>query len=127
MRSLARRLGSAATAVSWHIKTKDELVRLGSDAIWFELGQPDLEATDWRTTETVPAVGMHETLTRHPWPGQAFDSRLMHGPGQVPPCRSGPRHLHKGRLHRRRRGPGSRHDPAGAPHGGAIEGTSISR
>ena len=83
MRSLAKRLGSAATAVYWHIKTKDELVRLAGDAIWYEIEQPDLDATDWRTAATVQAVGMHEMLTRHPWLGQAFGSHLMHGPGQA--------------------------------------------
>lgn len=83
MRSLARRLGSAATAVYWHIKTKDELVRLASDAAWQEVELPDLDATDWRTAATAQAAAMHAMLTRHPWLGQAFGSHLMHGPGQA--------------------------------------------
>lgn len=83
MRSLAKRLGSAATAVYWHIKTKDELVRLASDAIWYEIEQPDLDATGWRTAATLQATGMHAMLARHPWLGQAFGSHLMHGPGQA--------------------------------------------
>ncbi|WEO93336.1 TetR/AcrR family transcriptional regulator C-terminal domain-containing protein [Streptomyces sp. FXJ1.172] len=83
MRSLAKRLGSAATAVYWHINTKDELIRLAGDAIWYEIGQPDLDATGWRTAATIQATGMHAMLTRHPWLGQAFDSHLMHGPGQA--------------------------------------------
>ncbi|MEE4418320.1 MULTISPECIES: TetR/AcrR family transcriptional regulator [Streptomyces] len=83
MRSLAKRLGSAATAVYWHIKTKDELVRLASDAIWHEVELPDLDATDWRTAATAHATGMHAMLTRHPWLGQAFGSHLLHGPGQA--------------------------------------------
>ncbi|WP_030813818.1 TetR/AcrR family transcriptional regulator [Streptomyces sp. NRRL S-337] len=83
MRSLAKRLGSAATAVYWHIKTKDELVRLASDAVWHEVELPDLDATDWRTAATAHATGMHAMLTRHPWLGQAFGSHLLHGPGQA--------------------------------------------
>ncbi|MFF4214443.1 TetR/AcrR family transcriptional regulator [Streptomyces sp. NPDC001796] len=83
MRSLAKRLGSAATAVYWHIKTKDDLVRLASDAIWHEVELPDLDATDWRTAATAHASGMHAMLTRHPWLVQAFGSHLLHGPGQA--------------------------------------------
>ncbi|MET9761453.1 TetR/AcrR family transcriptional regulator [Streptomyces sp. NPDC006372] len=83
MRSLAKRLGSAATAVYWHIKTKDELVRLAGDAIWQEVEPPDLDTTDWRTAATAHACGMHAMLTRHPWLVQAFGSHLLHGPGQA--------------------------------------------
>jgi AcrR family transcriptional regulator len=83
MRSLAKRLGSAATAIYWHIKTKDDLVRLASDAIWHEIEQPDLDATDWRTAATTQAAGMHAMLARHPWLGQVFGSHLLYGPGQA--------------------------------------------
>ncbi|POX48953.1 TetR/AcrR family transcriptional regulator [Streptomyces sp. Ru72] len=83
MRSLAKRLGSAATAVYWHIKTKDDLVRLASDAIWHEVELPDLDATDWRTAATAHASGMHAMLTRHPWLVQAYGSHLLHGPRQA--------------------------------------------
>ncbi|MER6218642.1 TetR/AcrR family transcriptional regulator [Streptomyces sp. NPDC001272] len=83
MRSLAKRLGSAATAVYWHIKTKDDLVRLASDAIWHEVGLPDLGTTDWRTAAIAHASQMHAMLTRHPWLVQAFGSHLLHGPGQA--------------------------------------------
>ncbi|MFJ8712186.1 TetR/AcrR family transcriptional regulator [Streptomyces violaceus] len=83
MRSLAKRLGSAATAVYWHIKTKDDLVRLASDTVWHEVEPPDLDATDWRTAATAHADGMHAMLTRHPWLVQAFGSHLLYGPGQA--------------------------------------------
>ncbi|MFB7930583.1 TetR/AcrR family transcriptional regulator [Streptomyces sp. NPDC056039] len=88
MRSLAKRLGSAATAVYWHIKTKDELVRLASDTVWHEVELPDPDATatadaDWRTAATAQAEGMHAMLTRHPWLVQAFGSHLLYGPGQA--------------------------------------------
>jgi AcrR family transcriptional regulator len=83
MRSLGKRLGSAATAIYWHIKTKDELVRLAGDAIWDEVGLPDLESTDWRTAATAMATGTHAMLTRHPWLGQAFGGHLLYGPGKA--------------------------------------------
>ncbi|MYT31344.1 MULTISPECIES: TetR/AcrR family transcriptional regulator [unclassified Streptomyces] len=83
MRSLGARLGSAATAIYWHIKTKDELVRLAGDAIWEEVELPDLEATDWRTAATAMATGLHTMLGRHPWLGQAFGSHLLYGPGKA--------------------------------------------
>ncbi|QBJ89080.1 TetR family transcriptional regulator [Streptomyces seoulensis] len=83
MRSLANRLGSAATAVYWHVKTKDDLVRLASDAIWHEVEPPHLGTTDWRTAATAHATSMHAMLTRHPWLVQAFGCHLLHGPAQA--------------------------------------------
>jgi AcrR family transcriptional regulator len=82
MRSLGDRLGSAATAIYWHIKTKDDLVRLAGDAIWNEVELPDLDSTDWRTAATAMATGLHAMLARHPWLGQAFGSHLLYGPGK---------------------------------------------
>ncbi|MEI8409062.1 MULTISPECIES: TetR/AcrR family transcriptional regulator C-terminal domain-containing protein [unclassified Kribbella] len=82
MRALGNRLESAATAIYWHIKTKDELVRLAGDAIWGEIELPDLEGADWREAATAMATGLHEMLTRHPWFGQALGSYLMYGPGK---------------------------------------------
>lgn len=82
MRSLGQRLGSAATAIYWHIKTKDDLVRLAGDAIWDEIALPDLDATDWRTAATAMAAGLNAMLARHPWLVQAFGSHLLYGPGK---------------------------------------------
>ncbi|MEU1231083.1 TetR/AcrR family transcriptional regulator [Streptomyces sp. NPDC005828] len=82
MRSLGARLGTAATAVYWHIKTKDELVRLAGDAVWSEVELPDLDAMGWRAAATAMAGSMHAMLTRHPWLGQAFGSHLLYGPGK---------------------------------------------
>lgn len=82
MRALGNRLESAATAIYWHIKTKDELVQLAADAIWAEVDLPDPEDGDWRTAATAMATGLHAMLTRHPWFGQAFGSHLLSGPGK---------------------------------------------
>jgi AcrR family transcriptional regulator len=83
MRSLGQRLGSAATAIYWHIKTKDDLVRLAGDAIWDEVQLPDLDATDWRTAATAMATGLNDMLARHPWFVQAFGSHLLYGRGKA--------------------------------------------
>ncbi|MGC0312417.1 TetR/AcrR family transcriptional regulator [Kitasatospora acidiphila] len=83
MRSLGSRLGAAATAIYWHIKTKDELVRLAADTVWDEVRLPDLAATDWRTAATAMATSLHEMLGRHPWLSQAFGSHLMYGPAMA--------------------------------------------
>ncbi|MEU4083207.1 TetR/AcrR family transcriptional regulator [Streptomyces aureus] len=83
MRSLAQRLGSAATAVYWHIKNKDDLVRLSSEAVWGEVELPDLDTTDWRTAAAAHAAGVFAMLTRHPWLVQAFGSHLLYGPAQA--------------------------------------------
>jgi AcrR family transcriptional regulator len=83
MRSLGGRLGSAPTAVYWHVENKDNLVRLAADAVWNEIGLPDLSETDWRGAATAMATGLHEMLTRHPWLGQAFGSYLLYGAGKA--------------------------------------------
>ncbi|MEU8694703.1 TetR/AcrR family transcriptional regulator [Streptomyces sp. NPDC048665] len=83
MRSLGTRLGSAATAIYWHIKTKDELVRLAADAVWAEVEVPEPGTTGWREAATAMATGMHAMLTRHPWLGQAFGSHLLYGRGKA--------------------------------------------
>ncbi|MFF2364196.1 TetR/AcrR family transcriptional regulator C-terminal domain-containing protein [Streptomyces sp. NPDC058122] len=83
MRSLAQRLGSAATAVYWHIKNKDDLVRLAGDAVWGEVEVPDLDTTDWRTAAAAHATGVYAMLGRHPWLVQAFGSHLLYGSAQA--------------------------------------------
>ena len=82
MRAPAQRLGTAATAIYWHIRIKDELVQLAGDAIWPEIELPDLEGGDWRAAAMTVAGGLHGMLTRHPWLGQAFGSHLLAGPGR---------------------------------------------
>jgi AcrR family transcriptional regulator len=83
MRSLGQRLGSAATAVYWHVGSKGNLIALAGDQAWNEIALPDLTATGWRTAATSMATGLHAMLTRHPWLVQAFGSFLMFGPGKA--------------------------------------------
>ena len=82
MRGLGKRLNVAATAVYWHIKTKDELVRLAADAAWAEVELPDPALVGWREAAVRTATGEYAMFTRHPWMGQAFGGYLLYGPGK---------------------------------------------
>lgn len=83
MRALGRRLGSAATAVYWHVKNKDDLVVLAGDLVWDEVGLPDPGAVGWRAAATSMAADLYAMLTRHPWLVQALATHLFHGPGKA--------------------------------------------
>ncbi len=83
MRALGQRLGSAATAVYWHVGSKDNLIALAGDQVWNEIALPDLAAIDWRTAASQMATGLHAMLTRHPWLVQAFGSFLVFGAGKA--------------------------------------------
>jgi AcrR family transcriptional regulator len=83
MRSLGARLDSAATAVYWHVKSKDNLITLAGDEVWNEIELPDLDVVDWRTAATAMATGLYAMFTRHPWLVQAFGSYLFYGAGKA--------------------------------------------
>jgi AcrR family transcriptional regulator len=83
MRALGKRLGSAATAVYWHVGSKDNLIALAGDQAWSEIPLPDLGALGWRTAAAQMATNLHAMLTRHPWLVRAFGSFLMFGPGKA--------------------------------------------
>lgn len=83
MRALGRRLGSAATAVYWHVGSKDNLIALAGDQAWNEIALPDLVETDWRTAAASMATDLHAMLGRHPWLVQAFGFFPVFGPGKA--------------------------------------------
>jgi AcrR family transcriptional regulator len=85
MRALGARLDSAATAVYWHVKSKDDLVMLAGDEVWHEIQLPVLDAVDWRTAAATMANDLHAMLTRHPWLVHAFGSgsHILYGPGKA--------------------------------------------
>ena len=83
MRALGRRLGSAATAVYWHVGSKANLIALAGDQAWGEVTLPDPIAVGWRAAATTMAAGLHTMLTRHPWVVQAFGSYPLFGPGKA--------------------------------------------
>src|ERR1041384_2876208 len=78
MRSLGARLGAAATAVYWHVQSKENLVVLAGDRVWQEIDLPDGTGTDWRAAVEATASGLHAMFSRHPWLVQAFGTHLFH-------------------------------------------------
>lgn len=82
MRGLGKRLGSAATAVYWHVGSKDNLITLAADQVWHEIALPDPAATGWRAAAAAMATGLYAMLTRHPWLIQAFSSHVLYGAGK---------------------------------------------
>jgi AcrR family transcriptional regulator len=83
MRSLGERLGSAPTAVYWHVKNKDDLVTLVSERAWGEIELPDLDGLEWREAARLMSRELFSMLVRHPWVVQALSSYLMRGPGKA--------------------------------------------
>ena len=79
MRALGNRLNAAATAMYWHVKSKDNLVVLVTDQVWGELTLPELEASGWRTAATAMATDLHAMFTRHPWLVQVLAAHLVYG------------------------------------------------
>jgi AcrR family transcriptional regulator len=83
MRALGQRLGSAATAVYWHVGSKDNLIALAADQVWSEIARPDPAAAGWRAAAAAMATDLYAMLTRHPWLVQAFGSQVLYGPGKA--------------------------------------------
>jgi AcrR family transcriptional regulator len=83
MRQLGERLGNAATAVYWHVTSKDNLITLAGDAVWAEIDLPDLDAVDWRSAATAMAQDLYAMIVRHPWLVPAMSTHLIYGPGKA--------------------------------------------
>jgi AcrR family transcriptional regulator len=83
MRALGQRLGSAATAVYWHVGSKDNLIALAADQVWNEIARPDPAAAGWRAAAAAMATDLHAMLTRHSWLVRAFGSQVLYGPGKA--------------------------------------------
>jgi AcrR family transcriptional regulator len=82
MRSLGKRLGNAATAVYWHVGSKENLIALAADEAWREIELPSL-TSGWRSAASQIATELYAMLTRHPWVVQAFGSVVIFGPGRA--------------------------------------------
>jgi AcrR family transcriptional regulator len=83
MRALGKRLESAATAVYWHVGSKDDLVNLAVDSAWHEIALPDPLAMGWREAARAMATELHSMLARHPWVLHTFGSYLTYGYGKA--------------------------------------------
>jgi AcrR family transcriptional regulator len=83
MRALGKHLGSAPTAVYWHVGSRDSLIALAADRAWAEVELPDPAMGGWRTAADQMATSEYAMLTRHPWLVQAFGSYQLYGPGKA--------------------------------------------
>jgi AcrR family transcriptional regulator len=83
IRALGSRLATAATAIYWHVGSKENLIALAANQAWNEITLPDPAETGWRDAATAMAVGLEAMLSRHPWLLQAFGSFLLSGPGKA--------------------------------------------
>ncbi|WP_405663918.1 TetR/AcrR family transcriptional regulator [Streptomyces sp. RK9] len=79
MRRLGRHLGSAATAMYWHVGSKDKLIALAGDQVWGEVGLPDPDAIGWRDAAAAFAQEWYAMLTRHQWLMPASSSHIIYG------------------------------------------------
>src|SRR5436190_21067311 len=78
MRALGQRLGSAATAVYWHVGSKDNLIALAADQAWSEIARPDPDTAGWRAAAAATAPDLYPALTRPPRLRPALRSPPLH-------------------------------------------------
>lgn len=83
IRELGKRLGSAPSAVYWHVKGKRELVALAGEQVWTELDLPEFTSADWRSAAVKMATDYHAMLIRHPWLLQVFGTFAVYGPNRA--------------------------------------------
>jgi AcrR family transcriptional regulator len=83
LRALGKQLRSAATAMYWHVGSKEDLVALAGDQVWHELKLPDLSKTGWRAAAFAMATELRAMLGRHPWLMQVFGSFVIYGSGKA--------------------------------------------
>ncbi|MFC0505150.1 TetR/AcrR family transcriptional regulator [Micromonospora costi] len=78
MRSLAQRLDVTATALYWHVRTKDDVLDLAVDRIFGDVPVPDV-SDDWREDIRVLVRGWRGAMLGHPWAPRLI-GRPMLGP-----------------------------------------------
>ena len=83
MRQLGRKLGTAATAVYWHMNSRDDLLGLAADDVWGEIELPELGEVGWREKVITLANGIYAMIIRHPWLIPAMSTQLTYGPGKA--------------------------------------------
>ena len=83
MRALGKRLDAAATAVYWHLGSKDDIIAGAADQVWGEIPLPEPDPGGWRAAAAAMAAGVHAMVTRHPWLMQALGSYVLSGPAKA--------------------------------------------
>lgn len=81
MRRLGQRLGSAATAMYWHVGNKENLLALACDRVWDELPLPDPHTLGWRPAAGAQVHEAHAMFRRHRWLVRVMTGQLVYGPG----------------------------------------------
>ncbi|XVV13308.1 TetR/AcrR family transcriptional regulator [Actinoplanes sp. CA-131856] len=66
MRRLAQRFDVSATALYWHVRTKEDVLDLAVDEIFRDVDLPEVTA-DWRADVRVLIGGWRDAMLRHPW------------------------------------------------------------
>lgn len=82
MARVAERLGNSTMALYRHVKSKDELLVLMSDAA-LERPEPLPEGTDWRTGLTLWAEGVMVAIRKHRWYSKVPISGPPAGPNNL--------------------------------------------
>lgn len=83
MRALGKRLNSAATAMYWHVGSKENLIALAADRAWHEISLPDPADDGWRAAAERMAADLYAMITRHPWLVQAFGTYPLYSKGKA--------------------------------------------
>ncbi|WP_438317520.1 TetR/AcrR family transcriptional regulator [Streptomyces sp. HUAS TT3] len=83
MRKLGRQLGSAPTAVYWHVGNKENLVVLAADRVWGEIERPDPAEVGWRAAARALVHDAHAMTLRHPWLITAVSTHFVYGDGMA--------------------------------------------
>ncbi|MGW2706876.1 TetR/AcrR family transcriptional regulator [Streptomyces sp. NPDC001340] len=83
MRRLGKRLGSAATAVYWHVGSKENLVVLAADRVWGEIELLDPVESGWRVAARALVQDTYAMVKRHPWLVPAISTHFVYGPGMA--------------------------------------------
>ncbi|WP_329376679.1 TetR/AcrR family transcriptional regulator C-terminal domain-containing protein [Streptomyces sp. NBC_01351] len=83
MRRLGQRMGSAATAMYWHVGSKESLVVLAADEVWAELTFPDPVEIGWRAAARALVHDTYALGRRHPWLVPAISTHFVYGPGMA--------------------------------------------
>ncbi|MCX4631812.1 TetR/AcrR family transcriptional regulator C-terminal domain-containing protein [Streptomyces sp. NBC_01443] len=83
MRKLGQRLGSAPTAMYWHVGNKENLVVLAADRVWGEIEPLDPGSSGWRAAARALAYDAHALAARHPWLINAISMHFVYGDGMA--------------------------------------------
>ena len=83
MRKLGQRLGSAATAMYWHVGNKENLLLLAADEVWSEVRLPDVQAVGWRPAARELMYAVRELCDRHRWLVRVITTYLAYSEGMA--------------------------------------------